>query len=111
MNVDIETLYQTRVARFFLVQHTKTGEKLTKLPKNIPNYHKIYQRAVKYIPKFSIKRPSKTYKNIWIFGMQIYHLATLYQTLEEWKGDGKSLLLNWICGSKPFPPKNAFSPL
>jgi hypothetical protein len=30
----------TRVARFFLVQHTKTGE-------NIPNYHKVYQMAVK----------------------------------------------------------------
>jgi hypothetical protein len=31
-----------RVARFFLVQNTKTG-------KNIPNYHKIYQVAVKYL--------------------------------------------------------------
>jgi hypothetical protein len=30
-----------RVARFFLLQHTKTGE-------NIPNYHKIYQTAIKY---------------------------------------------------------------
>jgi hypothetical protein len=27
--------FSTRVARFFLVQHTKVG-------KNIPNYHKMY---------------------------------------------------------------------
>jgi hypothetical protein len=32
---------QSRVARFFLVQNTKTGE-------NIPNYHKIYQIATQY---------------------------------------------------------------
>jgi hypothetical protein len=31
----------SRVARFFMVQHTKTGE-------NIPNNHKIYQMAIKY---------------------------------------------------------------
>jgi hypothetical protein len=30
-----------RVARFFLIKHTKTG-------KNIPNGHKIYPRAIKY---------------------------------------------------------------
>jgi hypothetical protein len=30
-----------RVARFFLLQNTKTG-------KNIPNYHKIYQMAIEY---------------------------------------------------------------
>jgi hypothetical protein len=29
---------ESRVARFFLVQHTKTG-------KNIPNNHKIYRMA------------------------------------------------------------------
>jgi hypothetical protein len=32
---------QSRVARFFLVQNTKTGG-------NIPNYHNIYQKAKKY---------------------------------------------------------------
>jgi hypothetical protein len=31
---------QNRVARFFLVQHTKTGE-------NIPNVHKVYHLATK----------------------------------------------------------------
>jgi hypothetical protein len=30
-----------RAARFFLVQHTEVG-------KNIPNKHKIYQKATKY---------------------------------------------------------------
>jgi hypothetical protein len=41
---------ETRVARFFLLQYTKTGKiyqmiiKFTKLPQNIPNDHKIYTR-------------------------------------------------------------------
>jgi hypothetical protein len=30
-----------RVARFFLVQNTKTG-------KYIPNYHELYQMSIKY---------------------------------------------------------------
>jgi hypothetical protein len=30
-----------RVARFFLLQNTKTGE-------NVPNYHKLYQMSIKY---------------------------------------------------------------
>jgi hypothetical protein len=47
---------ETRVARFFLVQHTKTGEnvpndhtyvKYTTWPQNIPHGHKIYQMVVK----------------------------------------------------------------
>jgi hypothetical protein len=50
-----------RVARFFLAQHTKMGRnipnyhkiyqitsKYTKLPQNIPNYLKIYQITSKY---------------------------------------------------------------
>jgi hypothetical protein len=52
---------ETRVARSFLVQHTKTGRnipndhkayqivtKYTKLSQNIPNCHKIYQIVTKY---------------------------------------------------------------
>jgi hypothetical protein len=35
------------IARFFLVQHTKTGKNIPKLPQNVPNCHKIYQIAVK----------------------------------------------------------------
>jgi hypothetical protein len=59
----------TRVARFFVVQHTKTG-------KNLPNDHKIYKMAIKYapiylkilrmsknIPTAFIVRPSKIYPN------------------------------------------------
>jgi hypothetical protein len=44
--------FPTRVARFFLVQHTKTGkntpkrEKYTKWPQNRPNGCKIDQMAV-----------------------------------------------------------------
>jgi hypothetical protein len=34
-------LFFTRVARLFMVQHTKTGE-------NIPYNHQIYQMATKY---------------------------------------------------------------
>jgi hypothetical protein len=40
----------TRVARFFLVKHTKTGKYIyTKFPHTLPNGHKIYLIAVKYI--------------------------------------------------------------
>jgi hypothetical protein len=35
------------VARFFLVQHTKTGKNIPKLPQNIPKGQKIYEVAVK----------------------------------------------------------------
>jgi hypothetical protein len=46
--------------------------KYTKLPQNIPNYHKIYQMTTKYTkwpqnkPTLSITRPSKIYPN-WDF--------------------------------------------
>jgi hypothetical protein len=42
--------FYVRVARFFLVQYTKTW-------KNIPYYYKIYQMAVKYI-KCPLNRPT-----------------------------------------------------
>jgi hypothetical protein len=72
----------SRVARFFSVQHTKTG-KLYK------NNHKLYQIAIKYticpknrqngqkIPTSSIARPSKIELNCDFLGLEIYHLATL----------------------------------
>jgi hypothetical protein len=50
--------YQTRVARLFLVQRTKT-EIYSKLP--------------------TIGRPSKIYPQ-WDLGLKIYHLATLFST-------------------------------
>jgi hypothetical protein len=55
----------TRVARFFLVPCTKTGE-------NMPNYHKIYQMPIKVYQmavkkqmsiKYTLQRPSKIYQN------------------------------------------------
>jgi hypothetical protein len=36
-----QVVLNDRVARFFLVQNTKTG-------KNIPNYHELYQMDIKY---------------------------------------------------------------
>jgi hypothetical protein len=50
-----------RVARFFLVHATKTGKmyqmrtKCTQCSKNIPNLHKIFQMAIKYINIFLSK--------------------------------------------------------
>jgi hypothetical protein len=72
-----------RVARFFLVQNTKTR-------KNIPNYHGLYQMSIKYnkrpfngpiVHKIyqhckTIVRPPK-FTQIWIFGLKTNQLATL----------------------------------
>jgi hypothetical protein len=54
-----------RVARFFLVQHTKTGE-------NIPNDHKIYQMAInisngRKIHQMDIKYTKFTQIGIFLF--------------------------------------------
>jgi hypothetical protein len=70
------------VARFLLVQHTKTGE-------NVPNGHEIYQIAPKYT-KWPQNRPNRhiIYKHlplqyppkftqVEIFGLKMGHLATL----------------------------------
>jgi hypothetical protein len=76
---------KSRVARFSLVQNTKTGKnipdyhkiyqittKYTRLPQNIPNGHKIFPMAViqtkwsKNLLRFSIARPSKIDQN-WDF--------------------------------------------
>jgi hypothetical protein len=49
---------QSRVARFFLVHDTKTGKMYqistvcTEWSQNIPNIHKIFQMAIKYINIF-----------------------------------------------------------
>jgi hypothetical protein len=72
----------TRVARFFLVQHTKTRKiyqitiKCTKWPQNIldggknrPTGHKINQ----HLP---LQDPPK-FTQIGLFGLKICHLATL----------------------------------
>jgi hypothetical protein len=64
----------SRVARFFLAQHTKNGGNYTKIPQNIPNDIKLYHLTVKYgyknavnIPTFSSPRPSKIYKKLFWF--------------------------------------------
>jgi hypothetical protein len=84
---------RTRVARFFLVQHTKMEtiyqitikytkrpQILTKWPYNRPNGHKIYQP----LPKFT---------QIRIFVLKINHLATLRRTRLSSNG----LLLQTVC--------------
>jgi hypothetical protein len=53
-----------------MVQHTKTGE-YTKRPQNIPNK---YQMTMEYTFIFHCKA------QLGIFGMHIYHLATLAST-------------------------------
>jgi hypothetical protein len=40
--------HDDKVARFFLLQHTKTG-------KNTSNFHKIYQIAMKYLYQTALK--------------------------------------------------------
>jgi hypothetical protein len=70
------------VARFLLVQNTKTGE-------NIPNYHKLYQMSIKYNKRplngpsvhkiyhhLPLQDPPK-FTQIWIFGLKTNHLANL----------------------------------
>jgi hypothetical protein len=37
-----------RVARFFLVQNTKTRKKYTKLPRTVPNVQKMEQKTLKW---------------------------------------------------------------
>jgi hypothetical protein len=95
------TLFSVRVARFFLLQHTKTGgnipddQKYTiqvyqmainyiKCPENLPNSHKIYQHC-------SLQDPPK-FTQIGIFGLRIYHLATPY-SVGALLGKCKSMLL------------------
>jgi hypothetical protein len=73
----------SRVARSFLVQHTKMGQ-------NTPNEHTLYQGAIKYTyPKavkytniFSFQGPPK-YTQIGCIGMQIYHPATLVSSVSK----------------------------
>jgi hypothetical protein len=85
----------TRVARFFLVQNTKTG-------KNIPNYHELYQVAIKYNKRpyngpsvhkinqnLPLQNPPK-FPQIWVFGLKTNHLATLMSTI---KSERKKLAL------------------
>jgi hypothetical protein len=70
---------QIRVARFFLVQHTKTGKiyqittKYTKWSQNIPNDRKIDQMAIQYTKSL------KNVTQIRNLGLKNCHLAILVQ--------------------------------
>jgi hypothetical protein len=70
-----------RVARFFSIQNTKTAGKHTKRPQKLLIGNKIYQMALMCFkwPKIYEHFPFSTpkYTQIGIFGMKIYHLATL----------------------------------
>jgi hypothetical protein len=57
---------QGRVARFFLVLHTKTGKIYTALPQNIPNGRKIYKNGCK-IDQMSSNIPTSSIARILIF--------------------------------------------
>jgi hypothetical protein len=66
---------ETRVARLFLVQHTKRG-KIYQMTTNIPNGHKLpipigrkISKRLQNIPTSSVARPSKIYQN-WDFGFE-----------------------------------------
>jgi hypothetical protein len=48
----------TRVGRFFMAQHTKTG-KIYQMDKNRPNCQKIYQIAIKFTKHFPFQGPPK----------------------------------------------------
>jgi hypothetical protein len=69
------------VARFFLLQHNKTG-------KNIPNYHKIDQMSIKIYQHLPLQDPLQ-FTQIKIFGLKIYHLATLEKN--RYKSDKTSV--------------------
>jgi hypothetical protein len=58
--------------------------KYTKWPLNVRNNHKLYQ----YFP---LQGPH-TFTQIWILGLKIYHLATLFETIFCCFGDGDAFL-------------------
>jgi hypothetical protein len=102
--------FSTRLARFFVIQYTKTGENIpkdhytnyqkaiqyTKTGENIPKDHYInYQKAIQYTkwpkympnghkiyPHFPFQGPPK-FTQMWILGLKIYHLATLFSTTKK----------------------------
>jgi hypothetical protein len=62
------------------------GKYMYHIATQLPNGHNMYQMAVIYskwpnnTTTFAIPRPSQIYP-IWDFGLKIYHLATLVQTV------------------------------
>jgi hypothetical protein len=71
-----------RVARFFLVQHTKTGENVpnaehSKWTYSIPNSRKMDQMNIYVVNQHLPLHDLLNFTQIGIFGLKIYHLATL----------------------------------
>jgi hypothetical protein len=69
----------SRVAKIFLVQHTKPGKitiNYTKLPQNTPNGRKKDQMAIIIYQHLPLQATPK-FTQIDIFGLKIYHLANL----------------------------------
>jgi hypothetical protein len=71
----LDIIYQNRGKYTKSPLHYHMAIKCTKLSWYIPNGHRIYQ-------PFAFQGPPK-FSQIGIFGMKIYHLATLPQPLEE----------------------------
>jgi hypothetical protein len=67
------------VARYLFLHHTKMVKNKPKNSKYTKMYLK-YTKGLKHLPKFSTPRPSKKIK-AYIFGLKIYHLATLLPIL------------------------------
>jgi hypothetical protein len=71
-----------RAARFFFLQNTQTRKiyqktrKYTKWQNNTPNGRKIDQMAIK-IDQYLTSQDTPKFSQFWIFGLKIYHLATL----------------------------------
>jgi hypothetical protein len=76
-----------RVARFFLVQHTKmwnnipNNHKYTRWPQTIPNCRKVVVIAVHIIYQHPPLQDSPKFTQIGIFGLKICHLSTLIQRI------------------------------
>jgi hypothetical protein len=79
--------FQTRVARFLFVEHTKMEKNIPndhkmrqiQMPQNKPNSRKMDQMTIKYIYQHPLEDLPKVTKFA-IFCLKIYHLATLLQT-------------------------------
>jgi hypothetical protein len=86
----------TGAARFFLVQHTKTGKNVPSDKQKVPNGYSIYHINTKYtkwpqnIRTFWVLRPSKIYPNWDFWYTNTTYLATLRPTRQQ-----EMMLFNW----------------
>jgi hypothetical protein len=85
----VDKIYQNGGKYTKLAPNYQMAIKYTKWPNNIPNGHKIYQMAIKYTNwTLNIPNGQNIYQHLslqdnpkftqsWIFGLKLYHLATL----------------------------------